>query len=155
MKTIIQVVVLTAIVLMAGVARAREYKVQVTAQQGGREVADALKARIGATSRYALTDIGPESEMTVDIMCMTIQQAHGYICSMHITLWLAETLPLPIQLGGFQVAGPTAGDVAESFVQSFVINSSEDKNQAAVQNLFQRIGFFCKDEKHASYCRTL
>jgi hypothetical protein len=146
---------LAAVVVLVGcsVADAREYRVRVFAEPGqGRDVEQALKARIGASSRYAVTDSDADAEMLADIMCMSVPQARGYICSLQITAWLAETAPLFIEFGSFQTAGPTASDVAEAMFQDFVTNTSSEKIQTAVSKLQVRVAAFCKNPQNASFC---
>jgi len=82
MKLMIRLMLLIALPV-ASTTRAHVYKVQVAIEgEDSREVGDAVKARIGATTRFVITGNLRDSEIFLDLICLPAgQNRYGYFVS--------------------------------------------------------------------------
>jgi hypothetical protein len=111
---------------VAGSARAQTHKVAVVSESADSElVASALKAKIGGTLRYQLSE---SLDLVVTLQCVKVdtkQAVKGIACA-------ATILYFPKSLGGLEIPvtpsvsiGPDANTVAQFVFENFVNETTE------------------------------
>jgi hypothetical protein len=156
MKKMMRVMLVLTVMLMAGVAaEAQVHKVFI--HQDGKEgidVVDALRARIGAGSRYALTDNTLEAELMFFVVCATTALAHGFACSAAMILSSSRFPPLSMPFAGPYIAiGPDAVGVAKIIFEDFVSATTDENIKTGEEVLLQSVTVFCKNPANKKTCQ--
>ena len=143
---------LATLSVMAG---AREYKVKVAGEQEAtQEIVNAVKARVGASSRFTVTESDVAAEALLDISCQATARDTGYVCSLNIILWVPQTHPFPLRLGDYLSSGPDAVSVAEQLFQSFVTEVADDKVEAQIAKFYVLIEEYCDRTQNKKHCKS-
>jgi hypothetical protein len=150
MKTMLRLMTVAVGILLTGSAvRCQTHSVYVDEEQGKtKAVADALKAKIGGTTRYVLATETYGTESDIRLMCM---EDNGYFCSYTISLWSSKTSPVQLEDTSGIVKG-TAESIAETIFEVFVRESSDDKIADAVSHELTRISAFRELPEHKTTC---
>ena len=101
---------------------------------------DALKARIAATTRYALAEPSEVGELEVSVVCIDMSgknQLNGGACAYSFTYWPKELLSgLTVQLGPIHLlTNASAISAGETLFQKLVEASSEAKLSVALTQM--------------------
>jgi hypothetical protein len=132
-------------------AQCQTLAVYVDDGQGkAKSVANALKAKIGGTTRYVLVDEAYKTESDIKIVCL--EENNGYSCSYAVSFWSPQTSPLQLK-GTSGIAVGTVEYVAEVLFETFVRESSDEKIAAAVKYKINLISMFCEQSDHKNPCR--
>jgi hypothetical protein len=125
MKTLI---VAFALMMVCTVVCGQTHKVVVSAQDSdANAVVDALKAKLGGTLRYQLTDNAVVAELFIDVQCMkTYNPGTGFACAAIYFYYPPELVLTRLHLGSSLHSGSDPSLTAESMFEIFVNNSSED-----------------------------
>jgi hypothetical protein len=142
---------LTVPLFVCANARCQTHAVYVDDDQGkAKAVANALKAKIGGTTRYVLVGEAYSTESNIKILCL--EEDRGYFCSYAVSFWSPQTSPLQLE-GTSGIATGTVEYIAEMLFEIFVMESSDEKIAAAVKHKINAISVFCEQSDHKSPCR--
>jgi hypothetical protein len=108
------------------------------------QVAAALKARIGATTRYTISNKTAESDLEISVTCLDVSRfaraITGGICSELTYYWPSEFAGLYCVMGGpLLISGGNTAHIAEQFFQSFVESSTEKELASHVAVIRQAV----------------
>jgi hypothetical protein len=154
MKNIPGITLLSVLMLVtSGAAEAQAtHKVWVDDNDAqNKDVANALRAKIGSTTRYGLADKVYETEIDLKVVC--IANTLGYACSYAVSFWSPKTSPMQIHGASGVTIGPTAQETAELVFESFVQGTTDDTIENAVKNELALISMFCKAATNQQYCQ--
>ena len=150
MRGTLQAILMLAV---AGVAKAQVHKVWVDDNgEQNKDVANALRAKIGGTTRYSLASEAYQTEIDVIVVCVVNR---GYACSYAFTFWSPKTSPMQLKGQTGLATGATAQETAELIFETFVTETTDDKITAAILDQLNVIWLFCKDPAHKPYCAPL
>ena len=150
MKTMMRPMLVLVVILTTGSAmRCQTHSVYIDDDQGkSKTVANALRAKIGGTTRYVLVDYASSAESDIKIMCL---EENGYFCSYSISYLSPKTSPAQLE-GTSGIAKGASDFIAEALFEVFVSESSDEKIAAAVNRQINLISMFCKVPEHKEPC---
>jgi hypothetical protein len=117
------------------------------------EVANAVRAKIGASSRFAVTGDSMKAELLVDLICVPMPFKGGVACSLEITMWPAKASPLAAHIANYLYTAPDASSAAEQIFEAFVSETSDEKLAAATDVLLRGVAAFCGRASSATQCK--
>ena len=146
-------VLFASLVTCSGVV-AQAYKVRLVAESPeGKDVVNAVGAKLRANSRYALTDES-KVDFTLDVECASQAQTHGFICATSAFYWGQTVFPLPAPMGGISLfKGPNAASVAEAVSQAFVSQTTDENIGLIARMMHEWVTIFCKNPANKSFCQ--
>jgi hypothetical protein len=154
MKTTLRwALMLGTLATLSVMAGAREYKVKVAGEQeAAQEIVNAVKARVGASSRFTDSDVA--AEVLLVISCQATARNTGYVCSLNVILWMPQTHPFPLRLGDYLSSGPDAVSVAERLFQAFVTEIADDKVEAQIAKFYVLVEEYCDRAQNKKHCKS-
>jgi hypothetical protein len=125
MKTLIAAF---ALMMACTTACGQAHKTKVTGQDSAASaIVDALKAKIGGTLRYQITDDNVAAELFIDVSCLKIGPYDtGFACAAIYYYYPPELVMTRVHLGSSLHTGSDTSVAAESMFQTFVNGSSEE-----------------------------
>jgi hypothetical protein len=157
MKTMRLMLTFTVILMGCCSANAQKvYKVYLGhTNKEGNEVIDALKAKIGSSGRYALTETVTALELELDIVCFEQSPSvKGFTCASNTTLFSSAVDPLFTQIGTLYLAQSGDADkVAEKLFEHFVADTNDEEISVCVKQLKENVALFCRNATHKPYCQ--
>jgi hypothetical protein len=147
------ILVVMVIVVTGYQAVAQVYKVRLIAEsQESQDVVNAVKAKLRATNRYAVTD-EPRVDFTLEVECAVQTPSHGYICAFTPIFWGQTVFPLPAPMGGISlVKGPSVASVADAVSLNFASQTTEENISLIVRSMHDWVVLFCKNAANKTYC---
>jgi hypothetical protein len=116
-----------------------------------KEVADAVRARIAASSRYTVQPSG--AEIVVDVLCIYTKTIARYSCSYDFTYFPKGMSGLSTNLGTSGIILDNDSLViAEKIFERAVAASTEDVLSAAKSMLTLQIQSFCSNPSNHTVC---
>jgi hypothetical protein len=127
--------------------------------EDSKRIAQAVSARIGSTTRYAIGGTG--ERLSVDIMCFTMegivispatQGMDGYVCFHQVFYYPAQLAPFDSVLGTQKLISGKFAQVVEEIFDQFVSETSDERLRLARDVITQNVLSFCQDPEHKSVC---
>jgi hypothetical protein len=149
MTRILVAVILTLVANHQLRAQVRKVHVSEGRKGAGLEIVNALKAKIGSSSRYALTEKETASELGVEVACIEQDRIKGFTCAIDISLYSKAFSPLPSPIAALYIAqNADAGTLAETLFDYFVQETSEEKIHLGEEQTRLGISIFCHAHKN-------
>lgn len=157
MKTTMRLMLALAVAALSGiVAKAQTHEVFVFAgNEIEQPIINALKAKIGATTRYVLVDRANFGAIWVGVNCLAVGQERGYVCSYHTTYFPASIHPFTTTGPGNMFTGSDRLSIAEMIFEDFVKGTSDKEIEASISSRRNEVATFCKDPANKRYCQPL
>lgn len=126
----------------------------ITEGPDSKEITNALEARLGGASRYALiADQEAFAEITVDLLCLKLNSSKGWACAYSISYNPISMLPLSGEVATeLSLGGPNYIEIAERIFDATVKATTETRLQEIVGLLRKDVAFYCKSPEHYETC---
>jgi hypothetical protein len=120
-------------------------KVGIDSDQGSKEVAKSVAARLQGTERYAFT-ASKDAELYLALSCIEDGEAsssNGYTCSFVVGYYPDKLAPLHARLGPWLIKGADVTSLAEKIFATFVAGTTADKLERAQKDLRSGVIGYC------------
>jgi hypothetical protein len=127
-------------------AFAKQVKVRINAEQGAKEIAKSVAARLQGTERYAVTE-SDDAELYLHLNCMganEFSKENGYVCAFVFTYYPDKMAGIGNTVGPYGlVTGRDVSSVAEDVFASFVSATTSEKLERAQKDMRIAVLGYC------------